>query len=256
MKKKSHLFAIASLFFSSSILAQVNVEVDRDINVLAINGESVGFSLLKKENLEFKNGVNQLVVRIEKLVTSAYGEKEKFNSAPVIITFDLNDKNVEVLPSQKIKFAKDAEVFDKNPTFILKNIQGGSDLAMKQDILPSAGGFTRDYELEIARYNVKNHIALSDVSAAVLQVENKDKNKIEMVENQDGINTLAMVKHWYSKASEKEKAEFTELAFQSRKNNINLDEKNESKALDMMVHWYNESTTEQKKKVISWLFEQ
>lgn len=234
-------------------MAEVNVELDRDINVIAINGESLGFTLMKKGNLELKNGTNQLVVRIEKLITSEYGEKEKYNSVPVIMTFDANDLNLQLSASKNIKYVKESVIFNKNPIFILKEPQAKTGLLVKQSILPSAGGFTRDYELEIARYNVKNNIALSDVSAAVLQVENKDKT--QMVENEYGINTVTMVEHWYSKASKKEKEEFTELAFQSRKNNINLDEGNGSKALDMMVHWYNESTTEQKKNVISWLFE-
>ena len=253
MKKKLQLLAIASLFGCSTTMAEVNVELDRDIHVIAINGESLGFTLMKKGNLDLKNGTNQLVVRIEKLIISEYGEKEKYNSVPVIMTFDASDLNVQLSASKDVKSVKESVLFDKNPLFILKEPQAKTELLIKQNILPSAGGFTRDYELEIARYNVKNKIALSDASIAVLQIENKDK--IKMMENDDGINTMKMVEHWYSKASEKERTEFTELAFQSRKNNINLDDGNESKALDMMVHWYNESTDEQKKSVISWLFE-
>lgn len=253
MKKRIKILAIASLFGCSATMAEVNLELDPDIHVIAINGESLGFTLMKKGNLELKNGTNQLVVRIEKLITSEYGEKEKYNSVPVIMTFDVSDLNVQLSASKNIKYIKESVLFNKDPRFILKESQAKTELLVKQNILPSAGGFTRDYELEIARYNVKNNIALSDVSAAVLQVENKDK--IQIMENEDGINTVAMVEHWYSKASGKERTEFTELAFLSRKNNINLDKGNESKALDMMVHWYNESTTEQKKNVISWLFE-
>ncbi|MDD9177787.1 MULTISPECIES: YccT family protein [Aliivibrio] len=254
MKKIAQILAITSLFSCSAAMAEVNVELDNDIHIVAINGESLGFTLLKDSDLELQNGVNQLVVRIEKLITSEYGEKEKYNSVPVVMTFDASDLNLQLSASKNIKNVKESIVFNKNPIFILKEPQAKTGLLVEQSILPSAGGFTRDYELEIARYNVKNNIALSDISAAVLEVENKDK--IQTVENENSINTIAMVEHWYSKASGKEKEEFTELAFQSRKNNINLDEENNSKALDMMVHWYNESTTEQKKNVISWLFEQ
>lgn len=253
MKKRVQILAIASLFSCSAAIAEVNVELDRDIHVIAINGESLGFTLMKEGNLELENGMNQLVVRIEKLITSEYGEKEKYNSVPVIMTFDANNLNFQLSASKNIKYVKESVLFDKDPKFTLKEQQVKSDLLVKQDILPSAGGFTRDYELEIARYNVKNQIVLSDVSIAVLEVENKDK--IQVMENDDGINTVAMIEHWYSKASEKEKKGFTELAFQSRKKNINLVEENESKALEMMVYWYNESTVEQKKSVISWLFE-
>lgn len=253
MKKRIKILAMAYLFGCSAAIAEVNVELDRDIHVIAINGESLGFTLMKKGNLDLKNGTNQLVVRIEKLIISEYGEKEKYNSVPVIMTFDASDLNVQLSASKDVKSVKESVLFDRNPLFILKEPQAKTELLVKQNILPSAGGFTRDYELEVARYNVKNKIALSDVSVAVLQIENKEKIKI--IENDDGINTVKMVEHWYSKASEKERTVFTELAFQSRKNNINLDDGNESKALDMMVHWYNESTDEQKKSVISWLFE-
>lgn len=257
MKKKLQLLAIASLFGCSTTMAEVNVELDRDIHVIAINGESLGFTLMTNGNLELKNGMNQLVVRIEKLIISDYGEKEKYNSVPVIMTFDasdlsdLSDLSVQLSASKNIKSVKESVLFDKNPLFILKERQAKVELLVKQNILPSAGGFTRDYELEIARYNAKNGIELSDISIAVLETENKAKEKL----NAKSVNTVKMVEHWYSKASEKDKKTFTELAFDARKNDINLVENLNHKELDMMVHWYNESTDEQKKKVISWLFE-
>ena len=251
MKKKLQLLAIASLFGCSAAMAEVNVELDRDIHVIAINGESLGFTLMTNGNLELKNGMNQLVVRIEKLIISDYGEKEKYNSVPVIMTFDASDLSVQLSASKNIKSVKESVLFDKNPLFILKEPQAKVELLVKQNILPSAGGFTRDYELEIARYNAKNGIKLSDISIAVLETENKAKEKL----NAESVNTVKMVEHWYSKASAKDKKTFTELAFDARKNDINLVENLNHKELDMMVHWYNESTDEQKKKVISWLFE-
>ncbi|MGR6862174.1 YccT family protein [Aliivibrio salmonicida] len=251
MKKKLQLLAIASLFGSSSAMSGINVELDRDINILAINGESLGFTLVKERHLELEDGVNQLVVRIEKLITSEYGEKEKYNSVPVIMTFDASDVEVELSASKNIKYIKESVLFDKNPMFLLKDPQAKTNVLIKQNILSSSGGFTRDYELEIARYNAKNDIALSDTSIAVLETENKAKEKL----NVERVNTVVMIKHWYSKASEKDKKTFTELAFDARKNDINLVENLNHKELDMMVHWYNESTDEQKKKVISWLFE-
>ena len=254
MHKLITLFLISgTLIFSSVSHAKIEVFLDQNVSPIAINGEKTPIRLTKKSNYEFNNGTNQIVIKMEALVRSSNGDFEKFNSEVVIMTFDAADQNLILKPNFRVKNVSDAKEFNKHAQFTLIDKKTNKNVTVKQEFLPDAGGIMRDYELEVARYNVKNKIALSDASIAVLQIENKDK--IKMMENDDGINTMKMVEHWYSKASEKERTEFTELAFQSRKNNINLDDGNESKALDMMVHWYNESTDEQKKSVISWLFE-
>ncbi len=251
MNKKLSLLIMAVLFNCNSALAKVNVTLDTYVSVIAVNGEELGFTLFSNKGIKLPNGSNQLVVRVEKLVNSQSSQLEKFNSVPVIINFDAKDTDLELFAATNVQTVEQAKAFDKQPKFVLAQ-QGNKQEIIKttQNILPSLGGFSRDYELEIARYNAKNNLQLSATSTAVLSVADK-----RAAPESDAINPVAMVKHWFEQASETEQKTFTELAFQSRKNNIKQLEDNSSKALGMMVHWYNESSAEQKKNVITWLFE-
>ncbi|MGR6834721.1 YccT family protein [Aliivibrio wodanis] len=256
MKMMLKVLVSASLLIPFYSQANVNIQLHRDIAPVAVNGESLGFTLLKKNDLELNNGINQLVVRVEKLVVSEYGEREKYNSVPIIITFDSQDSDLELLTPQEITRTKQSTAFDKKPNLILKNTKTNKEIAIiQQDVLPSAGGITRDYEKEIARFNKKNNIQLG--SASVIAIANIDsQKKIEPLKtNHSDSKNTEMLKYWYDKASDTERSVFTDLAFENRKSNINTVKTESSQNLQMMAHWFNESNNSDKKEIISWLFD-
>lgn len=246
----------ASLLMPLYSQANVNIQLHRDIAPVAVNGESLGFTLLKENDLELNNGINQLVVRVEKLVVSEYGEREKYNSVPIIITFDSQDSDLELLTTQEITRTKQSTAFDKNPNLILKNTKTNIEIEIiQQNVLPSAGGITRDYEKEIARFNKKNNIELNTASEVAIASVGQQK-KIESVKtSKSNSKNTEMLEYWYDKASDTERSVFIDLAFKNRKSNINTVKTGSSQNLQMMAYWFNESNHSDRKEIINWLFE-
>lgn len=162
-------FGAALLPLSSS--AEVNLELGREVSPLVVNGEAMGLFISKKSNLSLNNGVNQVVVRVEKLVRPLDAEREKFNSQPVVVTFDSSDSTLELSLAKKIETTAQAEQFNNSPTFLLVNKSTGQAVPSTQELLPHGGGITRDYEKELVKYNRKRGIQLSsDFSAASTSV--------------------------------------------------------------------------------------
>lgn len=232
--------------FSAAAYASVDVVLHRDVALVVENGEKAPLRLVTKSEYQLENGQNQLVVRLEKLIRSSYGEPEKFNSETVVITFDAHDEAFFLKPNFEVKTKQDSEKFKQKPNFSLISQKTEQPYNAKMDFLIDGGGITRDYELEVARYNVKNDIELSLSLQAALKVAKKKSNDIAPND---------MIEHWYVKATGKDQKKFTDFAFKSRKNDINLLSSDSSKELEMMVYWYNEASAEQKKNIVNWLFE-
>ncbi|BAC93748.1 conserved hypothetical protein [Vibrio vulnificus YJ016] len=228
---------------SSSVFADVKVNIHRDVAPLVVNGEKVGFFISKKSVLDFDNGLNQLVVRVEKLIDNNQGEKEKFNSKPVIITFKASDRELDLFVDSVISRSKDAEEFELNPFFILKDKNGDPIQIMKQEILPNGGGITRDYETEVYRYNKKNNIIIASEKLSQSIAEQP------IVEMEKGVE---MVQYWYEKASNEDKKQFASLAFENRKSEI-AKQNTKSQELDMLVYWFNQTSENGRKNIINWI---
>ncbi|WP_325891943.1 YccT family protein [Grimontia sp. NTOU-MAR1] len=168
-------FVVALLPLNS--LASVNVELDRNVAQLVVNGEQTGIFLNKQSKLELENGVNQLVIRVEKLVQSSNGEREKFNSKPVVLTFNAANSSLELTVDEKIDTTNQAREFDRAPKFIVREKNTGRVISNEQALLPSGGGITRDYEREVERYNKKNNIILEE-SAVFLDEMSEEGMKL------------------------------------------------------------------------------
>lgn len=148
---------IATLLFTASSQAAVNVSFERDIELLAINGEQLGLLSSASSEIELENGPNQLIARVSKLV-SYHGEFKKFLSKPVVLTFNVSDTDVHVRASRVIIRDDQIKGFDKNPSLALE-MRGKPFTEFHQGILPRGAGLVRDYERELAAYNVEHGFA-------------------------------------------------------------------------------------------------
>lgn len=239
---KSILALMACVSFSS--IAGVNVHVHRDVAPLLINGVEVGYSFTKKSLIELEDGVNQIVVRVEKLV-SKQGEKEKFNSQPVVLNLNASDSDLYLTPGTEITRPDQAAEFNKRPYISVKDASG-NEVKVTQGILPNLGGITRDYEKELAKYNLNTGFKASN---SEVQVQG------EAIKSTASAMPNEMVEYWFLQATQPEKTEFTDWAFKNRKNfDVSID--SESKALQMLSYWYSQADKDQRAQIISWLVSQ
>ena len=140
-------------------LAQVNVSLHKDIEVLAINGEALPMSFISKQKMTLENGTNQLLIRVSKLIESG-ADFEKFKTDPLVITFDASNEELTIEPEKIIFSQRQVSDFKKNPSFILNN-EAGLLLASNQAILPADSGMMRDYEKELIKFNRKRNLVIA-----------------------------------------------------------------------------------------------
>ncbi|MEZ9231872.1 DUF2057 family protein [Vibrio amylolyticus] len=257
MKVMNKVLVVGAMITSFAPMAAVDLTIDRNIAALVANGEEVGFSFSKKERYEFENGTNQMVLRVEQLVTDL-GEKEKFNSLPIVLTFDTADTSLRVSTEHKISRSDQADEFNKNPRFKITDASG-KEINVKQDILPASSGISRDYVKELARYNSQNSISLTTATATatatatVIAATDETKKVSKPASNES--KSTQMVEYWYEKASSQDKAQFTDWAFDNR-NTQDLEAVSGTKEIEMASYWFSQGTVAERKKTLAWLLEQ
>ncbi|MCK6262212.1 DUF2057 domain-containing protein [Vibrio sp. ZSDE26] len=249
MKVMNNVLVVGAMFTSFAPMAAVDVILDRNISALVAHGEEVGFSISKVDKLEFGNGQNQVVLRVEQLVSNR-GEKEKFNSKPIVLTFDAKNTTLNVATKSPISRVEHSEAFNRDPSFLITDASG-KEITIRQDILPASSGISRDYLKELDRYNSKHsiNIATATVATAAVVVEAKPEASLA------SSKPTQMVEYWFEKASKEDKSTFSDWAFDNRKAK-EVDALEGSKALEMASYWFTQSSSKERKQTLSWLLEQ
>ncbi|MDN3613540.1 DUF2057 family protein [Vibrio gallaecicus] len=250
MKRAIKTLVALAVCVPFSSLAAVNVQIHRDVAPIIIDGESVGFSFSKKSEVELANGVNQLVVRVEKLVDKQ-SEKEKFNSRPIVLTFNASDTEIYLEPAVNVKRSSQAEEFNENPAMRLTD-QSGNEIEVTQAVLPTLGGITRDYEKELIAYNKKSGVS-SEVDRNVVTAVTVGTTS--SIKSQSSDMPSDMIEYWFTQASVTEQEQFTNWVFENRKN-TEAELKSESKSLQMLSYWYGQADKPQRSQILSWLVSQ
>ncbi|MGR5545951.1 DUF2057 family protein [Vibrio sp. PNB22_2_2] len=257
MKSIGKWLAVSVGVFSCSAMSAVNIDLHRDIAPIVVNGEKLGFFINKKSVLALDDGLNQMVVSVGKLVQNQYGEREKFNSKPFIITFETSNADLELLLPTTFTKIEDAIKFDQSPSYILRNKKSGELVENVQAILPDSGGLTRDYEKEVAKYNHKNgfsigYLAAKDEKGSV----NNNSYAVENAKAESNSKSVEMIKYWYEKANSSDRKTFTDLALSNRNSEIKQENNQQSQSLEMMIYWFNETEKSGKKSIATWLINQ
>ncbi|MDD1783308.1 DUF2057 domain-containing protein [Enterovibrio sp. ZSDZ35] len=132
--------------------AAVDVELSTDVEAIVVNGEELPLSVTSKTRFSLPNGVNQLVVRVSKLVQTGGSEWDKFKTDPLVLTFNVSDTSLEIRPTKKIFAERDIGDFKKNPSFVLV-ANNGQEIQANQMLLPKGKGLLRDYQDDIDAFN-------------------------------------------------------------------------------------------------------
>ncbi|CAH0534155.1 hypothetical protein VST7929_02063 [Vibrio stylophorae] len=174
MKLIRSTFLMASLLCSFSTFAAVTVKLHQDLEPVLIDGEEVGLLTFgSQREIELPDGMNQLVVRVAKLVPSTDGF-EKFNSSPVVITFNASNQEILVEPSIVIQRLDQLKRYKANPQMTVKDTDG-KPFSVHQGVLMRGKGLMRDYEEELETYNKVHNYSFNtgdfSVTAAMPVVE-------------------------------------------------------------------------------------
>ena len=155
MKKIVILSSLLTAGFSLPAIADVKVELSPDLTLLAVNGsEDFGekwYSNTRKINLE--DGDNQLLVRVEKLIPQA-GDWAKFNSTPMVISFNGKNETVKLSSAFKINGVQAQAKFEQQPALKLLD-QSGDTVNFNFAVLPGSYSVLSGYEKALTTYNSK-----------------------------------------------------------------------------------------------------
>ncbi|MCC4798974.1 hypothetical protein BCT30_21725 [Enterovibrio norvegicus] len=152
MKFFKYVFALVALSVSSGAVADVTVKLHRDLEFMVINGEELGFNFGTQKEQVLPNGQNQLVIRMSKLLPNG-SSHDKFNSRPIVVTFDASDTEFEFSPTRRIESERDISGFDQKPSV---KIEGENHVEFHQGILLRGPGILPDLARDLALYNKKN----------------------------------------------------------------------------------------------------
>ena len=155
MKKVVILSSLLAAGFSLPAIADVKVELSPELTLLAVNGsEDFGekwYSNTREVNLD--DGDNQILVRVEKLIPQA-GDWAKFNSKPMVVSFNANNETVKLSPAFKIDGIQAQNAFEKDPKLDLST-QSGDNVNFNFAVLPGSYSVLTGYEKALTAYNSK-----------------------------------------------------------------------------------------------------
>lgn len=254
---KTLLLVLATSVFS--VQASVNVSLHQDLEILVKNQKNVGFTVFDNNQFTLENGQNQFVVRVSKLIIKQ-GEKQKFKSEPIVVTFNLSDTDLELLPERI--FTRDEQVngFDKKPVLIAKS--AGKTISVEQGLLERGVGMSRDYAAELKAYNIDtNKVIAATVSAPVVANTTKQANQVTtqavtaQTTSSSATASVKMSQDLFARASDAEKEQFTDWAFKNRKA-IKAPLKTESRVLSMLEYWYEKANQDERAEILTWILAQ
>ena len=156
--KKRFIIAGLSTLFSLQAFA-ASIQLQSEIVPQVLNGQAVqADDFIQPQQLELKDGTNQLVVTIGQIVFQD-GKRRKFDSQPMIIEFSTGSDELLTLNYPNLRTIEDAKSFEKKPTFSFTN-QDKQTKEYSLVVMNKNGlqGF-RDYEREVTDFNHQNENA-------------------------------------------------------------------------------------------------
>ena len=182
---------LAAALVSTAAQAQIQLNADKDVQILVVDGEEVG-SFGHTSNLTLDNGTHQLVVRVERVIHMG-GNKNKYKSPVMVVTFNDNDSQVKLNAGMLIANEAISKEFDRNPSIIMSS--NNPEFSYQQDVLMVKGfSIMRDYLRELDQFN------RTDSPAALAKDEQKLQEVTKLAErlaNDDATPKLERLKTFY-----------------------------------------------------------
>ncbi|ARV25981.1 putative uncharacterized protein [Vibrio anguillarum] len=257
--------ALLGMVISASSYADVVVNIDRNLQILAVNGVEPEISFGHTNEITLPDGANQLLVRFDKVIHFG-GNQNKYKSPAIVVSFNQSNSKVLLKPASMVKDETTAKAFDKNPAVVLTNAAKQS-VEFQQDVLVTQGfSLIRDYEKELYQYNSQAKVA--SISALNQVGFNQKRGQAapmpaqasETVISAEPVTTavptsFTMVQYLYGEATSAEQQEFANWAFANRAA-VNQPLVSENKLVTMMADWYQKTDKADKAAILAWLISQ
>ncbi|WP_070968719.1 DUF2057 domain-containing protein [Vibrio sonorensis] len=149
---KKITLALTFLILSTSAWANITIQTDSRVEILAVNQEINNVPKKGAGDLKIENGINQILVRVTSMV-DGNGGKSKFNSNPIVLVFEANDETLTLESPFAIRSERDVERFNNNVD--VKISSRGQEVSKKLDvIIDKSFGIFKDYDAMLVEYNL------------------------------------------------------------------------------------------------------
>ncbi|MGD8117779.1 MULTISPECIES: DUF2057 family protein [unclassified Vibrio] len=185
---KKIIAAAIVLLMCSMAHAQVTIHTDSRIEILAVNQQLNQIPKKAKGDLKIANGHNQILLRVTAMV-DGNGGKKKFNSHPMVVTFDAQNETLLFETPFAIRDQRGVSKFEKSPT--VKVTSNGQSVQIVMDqIVNQSFALIHDYDAMLNDYNLAGGIAAisvtptepnikaSSASVASVNVDQKVQSKL------------------------------------------------------------------------------
>ncbi|WP_239185419.1 DUF2057 family protein [Vibrio sp. Of7-15] len=169
-----NLILALSLMSFGAVAEDAKINFHKEIEILVVNGEEVNGGFGHQDSVVVPKGENQLLLRIAKVIRLD-GQKTKFESKTLLITFNVLNDSYKIEPPIKIKNGEQANKYNEKPSIVLTS--ESSTVNYRLDIVTGSGkSLFRNYEKDVQKYNNKGGIA-SLSSAKKLSIEDQEDLK-------------------------------------------------------------------------------
>ncbi|NVD07221.1 DUF2057 domain-containing protein [Vibrio sp. JPW-9-11-11] len=154
---KQLILTVALLVMSGMTCAQVIIQTDSRVEILAVNQPLNPVPKTAKGDLSMANGQQQLLLRVTAMV-DGNGGKRKFHSHPMVVRFEANNETLLFTTPFAIRDQRGVDKFEKNPT--VKVTRNGEPVRIVMDqIANQSFALINDYDAMLAEYNRTGGVA-------------------------------------------------------------------------------------------------
>ncbi|BDU36348.1 YccT family protein [Vibrio nigripulchritudo] len=208
--KLSHKLLLTSALVPFASLADVEISIPKDVQLMIVNGEDIGYSSFGfdyKETLTIPNGTNQIVFRVAKVVTEAGSKNTKFKSQPLVATFTSSDSEI-ALTIPRINTLSQGERFNKDPKFYLKDSNG--DLkSLKTGQIKVGFTFMPDMVQEVKNFNESSEPAsIAAYTGKAIEVDTVKIEKKNVSAKKATTTDLETLQQLFNQASQDDRKAF------------------------------------------------
>lgn len=169
-------FFILLMLFAFSLKAEVQVNFDRGVEILAVGKHEYTPSILSStDGFPLSNGISQLLVRVTSLV-NRNGTKEKYVSQPFVMKFMASDTELVVSAPFTIRDDRGVRKFESQPHVLLT--QNGESYPFKSEVIISSEfSLFKNYNELLEKYNQLEEVAslsVTDIKTEIADINDSD----------------------------------------------------------------------------------
>lgn len=217
MKKFASSLLASLLMFSFPVSAEVQIQLEDGISLLAVNGKEVTKDHFSSNSniVKLADGVNQLLVRYTAEIKTSADEYELETTDAFVLLINTENNHLKI-KSPNLRSEKQVNRFNKTGTWLIIDGQG-NPISIKSSVLKKDGfQLARNFEYELAEFNTSNSDAALPTShrfSAINASTTFDAPSTVRPANQSKIDiekdtASQMLRYWYQQADEETREHF------------------------------------------------